>query len=180
MPQSASRKVSPCFRLNRIRRQPLPNSPKLWYINNVMMIQSSASIKGGVCTLHVLELAKVIRVNESSIPAQDLLAPLRERAPFRRLEDGAQFTQRRSLMPLKAGQYIKHFKYGLGTIISRDENRTVVDFDTAGMKLFVTPMATFEIAEGQAPVRKKRATSRRRKTPTATVAAAASSAAVSN
>lgn len=83
-------------------------------------------------------------------------------------------------MSLKAGQYIKHFKYGLGTIVSRDENRTVVDFDTAGMKLFVTPMATFEIAEGQAPVRKKRASTRRRKTAATggrATAAAASSAA---
>jgi hypothetical protein len=86
-------------------------------------------------------------------------------------------------MSLKAGQYIKHSKYGLGTIISRDENRTVVDFDTAGMKLFVTPMATFEIAEGQAPTRKKRATTRRRKaavTATAAAAAASSSAAAVN
>ncbi len=84
-------------------------------------------------------------------------------------------------MHLKAGQYIRHAKYGLGTIISRDENRTVVDFDTAGMKLFVTTMATFEVAEGQAPVRKKRASTRRRKT-TATVAAAsrAASAAAAN
>jgi hypothetical protein len=79
-------------------------------------------------------------------------------------------------MPLKAGQYIRHTKYGLGTIISRDENRTVVDFDTAGMKLFVTPMATFEVAEGQAPVRKKRASTRRRKA-TAKATAAASAAA---
>ncbi len=65
-------------------------------------------------------------------------------------------------MLLKAGQYIRHAKYGLGTIVTRDEDRTTVDFDTAGVKIFVTTLATFEPAEGQAP-RKKRSNGRSRK-----------------
>lgn len=64
-------------------------------------------------------------------------------------------------MNLKLGQYIRHAKYGCGTIIERDDDRTRVDFDTAGMKLFVTSLATFEVAEGQAP-KKKRAAAKRR------------------
>ncbi|MGH9355286.1 MAG: hypothetical protein ACRD10_04075 [Terriglobia bacterium] len=64
-------------------------------------------------------------------------------------------------MSLKTGQYIRHAKYGCGTIVERDEDRTLVDFDTAGLKKFVTSMAVFEAAEGIAP-KKKRASGRRR------------------
>jgi len=64
-------------------------------------------------------------------------------------------------MNFKAGQYVRHVKYGNGTIIERTEDRTTVDFDTAGLKKFVTSLATFEVAEGEAPKR-KRASSRRR------------------
>lgn len=66
-------------------------------------------------------------------------------------------------MNLKPGQYIRHAKYGCGTIIERDDDRTTVDFDTAGVKLFVTSLATFEVAEGQAPKKKRTATKRRAK-----------------
>lgn len=64
-------------------------------------------------------------------------------------------------MAFKTGQYVKHSKYGNGTIVELDEDRTTVDFDTAGMKKFVTSLAAFEIAEGEAP-RKKRAAAKRR------------------
>jgi hypothetical protein len=64
-------------------------------------------------------------------------------------------------MSLKTGQYIRHSKYGCGTIVERDEDRTLVDFDTAGLKKFVTSIACFEIAEGEAP-KKKRSSARRR------------------
>ncbi len=63
-------------------------------------------------------------------------------------------------MAFKPGQYIRHTKYGCGTILSRDDERTTVDFDTAGVKMFVTAMASFEAAEGQSP-KKKRSTVRR-------------------
>jgi hypothetical protein len=64
-------------------------------------------------------------------------------------------------MNFKAGQYVRHSKYGNGTIVERNEDRTTVDFDIAGVKKFVTSLAAFEIAEGEAPKR-KRASSRRR------------------
>ena len=64
-------------------------------------------------------------------------------------------------MNFKAGQYVHHTKYGNGTIVERTEDRTTVDFDTAGVKKFVTSLAAFEIAEGEAPKR-RRASSRRR------------------
>lgn len=63
-------------------------------------------------------------------------------------------------MVLKPGQYIRHAQYGFGTIVARDDERTTVDFDTAGVKKFVTSIATFEVAEGEPPKR-KRAGSRR-------------------
>ncbi len=64
-------------------------------------------------------------------------------------------------MNLKPGQYIRHAKYGCGTIVTRDNDRTTVDFATAGVKMFVTALAAFEMAEGQPPT-KKRSTVRRR------------------
>jgi hypothetical protein len=63
-------------------------------------------------------------------------------------------------MNFKPGQYVRHAKYGCGTIVARDADRTTVDFDTAGVKLFVTSLAAFEAAEGVAP--KKARTVRRR------------------
>ena len=66
-------------------------------------------------------------------------------------------------MAFKTGQYIRHAKYGNGTIVELGDNRTVVDFDTAGTKKFVTSLATFEAAEGEAPKRKRGSGSRRAK-----------------
>jgi hypothetical protein len=64
-------------------------------------------------------------------------------------------------MNLKAGQYIRHSKYGCGTIVERDDDRTTVDFDTFGVRMFVTAMAAFELAQGEAP-KKKRVVGKRR------------------
>jgi hypothetical protein len=66
-------------------------------------------------------------------------------------------------MNLKPGQYIRHAKYGCGTIVTRDSERTTVDFDTAGKKMFVTAMAACEMAEGEPPVKKRPAARRRAK-----------------
>ena len=67
-------------------------------------------------------------------------------------------------MNLKAGQYIRHSKYGCGTIVERDDDRTTVDFDTFGVRKFVTAMAAFELAQGEAP-KKKHVTGKRRAKP---------------
>ena len=58
-------------------------------------------------------------------------------------------------MTFKVGQYVRHTKYGNGIIVERDDDRTTVDFDTAGLRKFVTAMASFEIAEGEAPKKKR-------------------------
>jgi hypothetical protein len=68
-------------------------------------------------------------------------------------------------MNFKPGQYVRHSKYGCGTIVARDADRTTVDFDTAGLKLFVTSLAAFEVAEGAAP-KKVRSVRRRAKATT--------------
>ncbi len=75
-------------------------------------------------------------------------------------------------MNLKPGQYIRHAKYGCGTIVTRDEERTTVDFDTAGMKMFVTSLATFELAEGEAPKKKRTSAKHRTKATTPKAASA--------
>ena len=63
-------------------------------------------------------------------------------------------------MAFKVGQYVHHTKYGNGVITERDEDRTTVDFDTAGLRKFVTSIASFEAAQGEAP-KKKRAARRK-------------------
>ena len=78
-------------------------------------------------------------------------------------EPSQYISRERKSMTLKPGQYIRHSKYGCGTIVTRDSERTTVDFDTAGMKMFVTALAAFEMAEGEPPVRKRPGTRRRAK-----------------
>lgn len=68
----------------------------------------------------------------------------------------------------QAGQYIKHSQYGCGVIVKRDSERTTIDFDTHGTKIFVTSLMTIEAAEG-APPKRPRA---RRKTVKPAIAAA--------
>jgi hypothetical protein len=70
-------------------------------------------------------------------------------------------------MTLKPGQYVRHAKYGCGTIVTRDDDRTTVDFDLAGLKMFVTSLAAFEVAEGEAPKKKRISSRRREKAPVA-------------
>jgi hypothetical protein len=56
---------------------------------------------------------------------------------------------------LEAGQYIKHFQYGCGVIVKRDSERTTIDFDEHGLKIFVTSLMTVEPAEGVPPKRRR-------------------------
>ena len=56
---------------------------------------------------------------------------------------------------LEAGQYIRHFQYGCGVIVKRDFDRTTIDFDTHGIKMFVTSLMTIEPAEGVPPKRRR-------------------------
>lgn len=56
---------------------------------------------------------------------------------------------------LETGQYIKHLQYGCGVIVKRDSERTTIDFDAHGLKIFVTSLMTIEPAEGLPPKRRR-------------------------
>jgi hypothetical protein len=45
---------------------------------------------------------------------------------------------------MQEGQTIKHEMYGLGIVTASDQERTAVDFDDHGPKLFVTSIMTAE------------------------------------
>jgi hypothetical protein len=72
---------------------------------------------------------------------------------------------------MQEGQTIKHEVYGLGIVTSSDVERTSVDFDDHGAKLFVTSMMTAELI-GEAPAVPPK-TKRRRKASAAVKAAKA-------
>ena len=63
---------------------------------------------------------------------------------------------------LSNGQQIKHQQYGLGVVTDSDSERTAIDFDDHGKKLFVTSLMSAElIGEAPAnPTRSKRRSSR--------------------
>jgi hypothetical protein len=73
---------------------------------------------------------------------------------------------------MQEGQTIKHEIYGLGIVTSSDAERTSVDFDDHGAKLFVTSIFTAELI-GEAPLTPPK-TKRRRKASAAAKAAKAS------
>ena len=75
------------------------------------------------------------------------------------------------MQTMQEGQTIKHDVYGLGIVTSSDGERTAVDFDDHGPKLFVTSIMTAELI-GEAPATPPK-TKRRRKASTAAKAAKA-------
>ena len=64
---------------------------------------------------------------------------------------------------LSTGQQIKHEQYGLGVVTESDTERTAIEFDDHGRKLFVTSLMTAELI-GEAPVNPTRTKRRSRKT----------------
>ena len=56
---------------------------------------------------------------------------------------------------LEEGAYITHFQYGLGVVTESNSDRTSIDFDTHGMKKFVTSLMVVSPAEGTPPKRKR-------------------------
>jgi len=68
---------------------------------------------------------------------------------------------------LSNGQQIKHQQYGLGVVTDSDSERTAIDFDDHGKKLFVTSLMSAElIGEAPAnPTRAKRRSSRKKARP---------------
>ena len=63
---------------------------------------------------------------------------------------------------LSTGQQIKHQQYGLGIVTESDAERTSIDFNDHGRKLFVTSIMTAELI-GDAPINPVRAKRRSRK-----------------
>jgi len=57
---------------------------------------------------------------------------------------------------MQKGQSIEHAIYGQGTVITSDEDRTAIDFDSHGRKLFVTGIMQAELI-GSAPGGSERA-----------------------
>ncbi len=76
---------------------------------------------------------------------------------------------------LPEGQYIKHEQYGLGVVTESDPERTTIDFDSYGKKMFVTSLMSAELV-GEVPPKPARAR-RRKKTAATTVKNAAKSSA---
>ena len=64
---------------------------------------------------------------------------------------------------LASGQQIRHTQYGLGVVTESDVERTAVDFDDHGRKLFVTGLMSAELI-GEAPLNPVRSKRRSRKT----------------
>lgn len=57
-------------------------------------------------------------------------------------------------MTLKKGQYVRHSKYGWGTVLEHDDRETTVYFRTIGLKKLPAALALFANV-GDAPHPKK-------------------------
>ena len=57
-------------------------------------------------------------------------------------------------MKLKAGQYVRHPKYGWGSILECNRDQTMVYFHTVGIIKFATSLATFVVVQDGAPKKK--------------------------
>jgi hypothetical protein len=53
---------------------------------------------------------------------------------------------------LSEGQCIKHEQYGFGIVSDSDVERTTIDFDSVGLKKFVTSLMSMELV-GESPER---------------------------
>jgi hypothetical protein len=62
---------------------------------------------------------------------------------------------------LPEGQYIRHGQYGLGIVKESDTERTTIDFDSFGVKKFVTSLMVAEVV-GEAPAGSGRPKRRRK------------------
>ncbi len=73
---------------------------------------------------------------------------------------------------LQEGQTIKHGVYGLGVVTTSDPERTAIEFEDHGPKLFVTSIMTAELI-GEAPEHPVKPKRRRKTSPAAKAAKAA-------
>jgi hypothetical protein len=57
-------------------------------------------------------------------------------------------------MKLKRGQYVRHSKYGWGSILECNRDQTMVYFRTVGVRKFVTSGVIFALVPGEASKKK--------------------------
>ena len=57
-------------------------------------------------------------------------------------------------MELKTGQYVRHSKYGWGTVVEYNRDQTLVFFRSIGIKRLQTDSATFDSVGSLAPKKK--------------------------
>ncbi len=75
--------------------------------------------------------------------------------------------------PFAQGAQIEHTKFGLGSVLSCNDEYTVIKFDEAGEKKFVTSMVVpaLKKSDRQPPVEKRRATRKKAAAPAAVAGA---------
>ncbi len=54
------------------------------------------------------------------------------------------------------GISVKHGQYGLGTVLTSDEDRTTIDFVEHGTKKFVTSLVVLEMTDELVPKRERK------------------------
>jgi hypothetical protein len=54
---------------------------------------------------------------------------------------------------LPEGQYIKHYRYGMGVVTESDDRQTSIDFDLHGLRRFVTTLMVVELSSVRPPAR---------------------------
>ena len=58
-------------------------------------------------------------------------------------------------MKLKRGQYVRHSKFGWGTVLECDRNLTTVYFHRVGITRRIESPAVFQVVEDQAAVKRR-------------------------
>jgi hypothetical protein len=58
-------------------------------------------------------------------------------------------------MKLKDGQYVRHSKFGWGTILERDEHHTWVYFQSVGLRKLAEAEAVFQVVEDQDALKRR-------------------------
>ena len=54
---------------------------------------------------------------------------------------------------ISEGQYVKHYRYGMGVVTETDARQTSIDFDLHGLKRFVTTLMVVELSDLTPPPR---------------------------
>ena len=58
-------------------------------------------------------------------------------------------------MKLKDGQYVRHSKFGWGTILERDCHHTMVYFRRVGIRKLTASEAVFQVVEDQVAMKRR-------------------------